>query len=592
MLLAHRLSASPKVTLSLLRDWLTCTAGWLHISNLPPHPDDLARLLIVLHLLHLEAFTIPDHHASDTSPGPSFANEPVPLSLASQGLGQVGCVPIPPSIWISSAPGGLLLADARTPPQKASNCPLVQAMLDSLLSAGLVSLHPGLPNAEVFVKRKSQAKAALIINMRSLNDNCPCLPPKFRLPTLLEVGSFLSPPQNQCDSPCIATLDLANCFWSIRLPSSNVGCIRIGTPLHTYTLLCLPFGWTHAPAIAQRVVQAHLSSPSVSCPSLASSHIAQYLDDIAFIGPSPQTLRHDVHEASRKLRSAGFVLSSKSSPEPQPSSTFIGKHVSPLLGTISNLPAYYAGVVLQWMSLATGPYIKRRASRLLGKIVWLAQPRRRILPFLAGPYASLRYGPPFARFTSPAFTRSTMEALAMTFPSWRYSLLPAPPSDTAARFFADAARSPWGTFFVAIWERTMGIRIFACPEWVVTQQAAELFGAYKALSLAAFRHHSSLHLYLDNHAAIHSLLRGKARSPLLPQNRILRRTCYLLLWSGVVAALHFVPSHLNPADPPSRWWSYVFPHALLTATMSRGLAHLSSPPGADWGLLAGLQRSL
>ena len=151
MLLANRLSASPKVTLALLRDWLTRTAGWLHSSDLSLRADDLNRLLTVLHLLHLEAFAIPDHHSSDTSPGPSFTNEPVSLSLASQGLGQVGCVPIPPSIWISSASGGLLLADARTPPQKASNCPLVQAMLDSLVSAGLVVLHPGLPNAEVFV---------------------------------------------------------------------------------------------------------------------------------------------------------------------------------------------------------------------------------------------------------------------------------------------------------------------------------------------------------------------------------------------------------------------------------------------------------
>ena len=130
--------------------------------------------------------------------------------------------------------------------------------------------------------------------------------------------------------------------------------------------------------------------------------------------------------AAQRLSSAGFIISTKSSLEPQPSSTFIGKHICPALGTISNLPAYYAGVVLQWLNLATGPYTVRKASRLLGKLVWLAQPRRRILPFLAGPYAALRFGPPYTRFTSPAFTRSTLEALAMTFPALRYRNRPTP----------------------------------------------------------------------------------------------------------------------------------------------------------------------
>ena len=87
MMLAHRLSASPKATSLLLRDWLTCTAGWLHFSNHPPHADDLSRLLIVLHLLHTEAQTLPDHQTSDTSPGPALPRDPIPLSLASKRLG-------------------------------------------------------------------------------------------------------------------------------------------------------------------------------------------------------------------------------------------------------------------------------------------------------------------------------------------------------------------------------------------------------------------------------------------------------------------------------------------------------------------------
>ena len=138
----------------------------------------------------------------------------------------------------------------------------------------------------------------------------------------------------------------------------------------------------------------------------------------------------------------------------------------------------------------------------------------------------------------------------------------------------------------------MGTRFFPCPDWVLTQQAAELFGAVKAISLAAFRRDLSIHLYLDNHAAIYSLLRGKARTPLIPQNRILRRLCFLLHWGGVVATVHYVASELNPADPPSRWWSFSSSTELLARTWGLGMAHLSLPPGASWGLLAGLQRSM
>ena len=190
--LAHRLQTPPQVIQSLLQEWLSATTGWMSSSSGSPFPDDVTRLLHTLHILHTQASSLPDEQSSDTSPA-SFTNpnEPIPLSLAQKGIGPVGHVPIPPDIWATCAPGGLLLADALTPPQKPSNCPLVQAMLDALLQAGLVALHPGLPNAEAFVKRKSPTKAALIINMKALNANCPTPPPKFSLPTLLEVGAIL-----------------------------------------------------------------------------------------------------------------------------------------------------------------------------------------------------------------------------------------------------------------------------------------------------------------------------------------------------------------------------------------------------------------
>lgn len=173
-------------------------------------------------------------------------------------------------------------------------------------------------------------------------------------------------------------------------------------------------------------------------------------------------------------------------------------------------------------------------------------------------------------------------------------LAPPPPSllpaASATRYYADAARTPWGLFSAGIWSPQMGCRFFFCPPWVLTQQTAELFAAFKALSLAAYRRDLSIHLFLDNHAAIFSLLRGKARSSLAPQNRLLRRVCYLLHWSGLIAALHYIPSSLNPADPPSRWWAYPSSFSLVRHTCMLGLSHLLDPPDLPWGTLAGLQR--
>ena len=147
--------------------------------------------------------------------------------------------------------------------------------------------------------------------------------------------------------------------------------------------------------------------------------------------------------------------------------------------------------------------------------------------------------------------------------------------------------------FILCWHMgpPSGTRFFPCPHWVITQQAAELFAALKALQIAAFRRDLRIHLFLDNHAAIYSLLRGKAHSPLIPQNRILRRLCYLLHWSGLVAALHYIPSSLNPADPPSRWWTFMTALTLVRDTWRLGLLCLQDPPGPSWGCLAGLHRS-
>ena len=156
----------------------------------------------------------------------------------------------------------------------------------------------------------------------------------------------------------------------------------------------------------------------------------------------------------------------------------------------------------------------------------------------------------------------------------------------------DAARHPSGTFYAGLWSATAGTRFFACPPWVCTQQAAELMAALHGLTVAAHRKDLIIHLYVDNIAALHSLLRSRAASPLRPQNRILRRVTYLLHWSAITAALHYIPSALNPADPPSRWWTYSDPAILLTSTWGLATSLRQHPPDISWGTLHGTSRCL
>ena len=107
------------------------------------------------------------------------------------------------------------------------------------------------------------------------------------------------------------------------------------------------------------------------------------------------------------------------------------------------------------------------------------------------------------------------------------------------------------------------------------------------MQVAAHRQETCIHLCLDNTAALHTLARGRASSLLAPHNRILRRMNYLLHWSGLVVALHHLPSALNPADPPSRWWSYPDPTVLLSTTWGLAASLLSNPQPSPWGTLHG-----
>ena len=82
-------------------------------------------------------------------------------------------------------------ASRSAPTQPHSQCPKAQALLHALERQGLVEGTRAAPHASVFVKWKSEAKAALILNMKAFNHTCAYKARRLRLPTLEGLADLL-----------------------------------------------------------------------------------------------------------------------------------------------------------------------------------------------------------------------------------------------------------------------------------------------------------------------------------------------------------------------------------------------------------------
>ena len=132
-------------------------------------------------------------------------------------------------------------------------------------------------------------------------------------------------------------------------------------------------------------------------------------------------------------------------------------------------------------------------------------------------------------------------------------------------------------FFIGIFHPTWGIQILVAPSHVTNQQMAELYGIYYSIKLATSFRWSQASIVNDNKGALHSLRQLQPRCHNHIQVRILRQIFNLLWWSSIRIHLHWVPSFLNPADPPSRafehpkntinqsWMKATYTYAQLTA---------------------------
>ena len=144
------------------------------------------------------------------------------------------------------------------PTAPESKCAKVGALLRRLHADGLVDKSLLSPNAWAFVKYKSLAKCALIIDMQAFNHACSFKARPFRLPSLEGLAGLLRSMQGG-GGAWAAKIDLSNYYWSVHLPPAMAGAVRVAAAGTTYALVRVPLGWHVAPGLVQHLIAAVLS---------------------------------------------------------------------------------------------------------------------------------------------------------------------------------------------------------------------------------------------------------------------------------------------------------------------------------------------
>ena len=165
--------------MDLLRLWWHTALLWIWDRPLAPEVkrEDLQLLHEVLHELAVNG--PPEDASSPVLP----KGRKVSVQLAAKGLGNAGSIQVPPALWEQWADPCFEWAGRSAPTQPHSRCPKAQALLHALERQGLVEGTGEAPHASVFVKWKSEAKAALNLNMKAFNQTCAYKARRFRLPT-------------------------------------------------------------------------------------------------------------------------------------------------------------------------------------------------------------------------------------------------------------------------------------------------------------------------------------------------------------------------------------------------------------------------
>ena len=199
-------------------------------------------------------------------------------------------------------------------------------------------------------------------------------------------------------------------------------------------------------------------------------------------------MRKALRRARHRLQRVGFVSSLKSVTEPSRNLDFVGKVLNLRSGRVENHHGMLRGLVRLWLLLLLGLLNRKGMQRLLGRLEWTLRPSAGLSPFVAGAYC---WDHLKGNSVRRALLRPLLTAICVAFVPEGYmvkGMVQAEPPTCSSDYvlFADVAPVGPDTFPVGLHLASGGMRVFQCPCWVSTLQAAELWGLVQGVRLAAY----------------------------------------------------------------------------------------------------------
>ena len=492
----------------------------------------------------------------NTSPLPRASK--VSSDLVQRGIGDVGRVVIPDCVWDATVPPSFsMTADlpgTNIKPMSTHAQDMLKAMRAANASLFQVSRSGRSPNGWAFVVPKNNLKCSWIFHLVQVNGRMRGKPPSFYLPTMEDMGYLM---QTHCvleEGGLYAThVDISNCYWGFVLPERFWDSFRFFDASvegggEVISILRLPFGWKYSPVLCQRVLQYFIKGLKKG-----QTLILHYLDDFMVLGKDKALVSEVTESLVILLEGKGCLISPKSMLKPVQRLAWLGKQFDFVTGSISNSGGAMAVAVAKWLVLATGICTRKRVQSAIGKMRWLARPHAFLSPVLAGPIAHSLWGPRFLPHTPIAILRGLATVLALSFKVWSpLRSIPLQPGSLSMFVFVDAARQ-YGKYAWGMFCESEGVRFGWFGLEVMSQMCAELCALCQAVRWAVHRGWKRLCLVGDNQSSLYQLLKVRAGVGFLTQQRILRKVSYLLSFSEIAVWLFWVPTHLMPADPISRY---------------------------------------
>ena len=261
-------------------------------------------------------------------------------SIAANGLGEAGRVPVARSLWKRIVPQGLRSVYARATRRagdlhrSGAENPPMENMLSSVrcVTRGLRHTRPPV-SSSVFLRYKNAQKCRLLLNAVRINASDPRPPKKIHVPRLGSLTRVIRKSKSKAGR-WMCNIDLQNCYCSISVPRSWRRVFVVEVHGVRYKFTRLPFGWRHSPAICQTLVQALVRSALSKVSKAVGSQV--YLDNVLLDPKRRRVLIKGRRAVVRKLRQAGFIIGPKSELAPSKRLVFVGKFLDSVRKSMQN----------------------------------------------------------------------------------------------------------------------------------------------------------------------------------------------------------------------------------------------------------------